>query len=71
MGTIYPGVKCPPPNHHVCFQFYVMIKGTDNFSYLVPMITVNGVGGGEGEGQSTPPHKPSCMLSFLCNDQRD
>ena len=28
-GALYPGVKSPPPllNSHVCFQFYVMIKG--------------------------------------------
>ena len=29
-GTIYPGAKCPPPlNPHVCFHFYVMIKGIE------------------------------------------
>ena len=30
-GTIYPGVKCPPPpaNPHVCFHVYVMIKGIE------------------------------------------
>ena len=30
-GTLYPGVNCPPLppplNPHVCFHFYVMIKG--------------------------------------------
>ena len=28
-GAIYPRVKCPPPNPHVCFHFYVMIKGIE------------------------------------------
>ena len=29
-GTIYPGEKCSPPlNPHVCFHFYVMIKGIE------------------------------------------
>ena len=27
-GTLYPGVKCSPTlNPHVCFHFYIMIKG--------------------------------------------
>ena len=27
-GTLYPGVICPPSlNPHVCFHFYVLIKG--------------------------------------------
>ena len=43
-----------------------------NFSYLVPMNIVNGRGGGTiYPGVKCPPPQPSCILSFLCNDQRD
>ena len=28
-GTIYPRVKCPPLNPHVCFHFNVMIEGIE------------------------------------------
>ena len=46
-----------------------------NFSYLIPMNIVNGGGGEKGgnlpRGKVSPHPQPLCMLSFLCNDQRD
>ena len=41
----------------------------NNFSYLIPMNIVNG--GRGGDNPPPPSTSPSCMLSFLCNDQRD
>ena len=91
MGTIYPGVKCPPPPQSSCMLSF-LCKGQmdweerghlkflnslredarNNFSYLVPMNIVNGGRGiYPGVKCQPPPPQPSCILSFLCNDQRD
>ena len=46
----------------------------NNFSYLVPMNIANGVCVGGGTiypGVMCLPLQPSCILSFLCNDQKD
>ena len=80
-GTIYPWVKIVPPslNPHVCFHFYLMNLMNalqedtgNNFSYLIPMnIVSRGVVGQSTLRLSVPAPQPLCMLSFLCNDQRD
>ena len=45
----------------------------NNFSYFVPMNIDSRGGGNLSRGKVFPPPKknPSCILSFLCNDQRD
>ena len=43
----------------------------NNFSYLVPMNVVNKGEGPIYPGVKCPPPSTLCILSFLCNDQRD
>ena len=44
----------------------------NSFSCLVPMnIVYRGRGGQSTPGKVSPPPQPSCILSFLCNDQWD
>ena len=71
--------ECEEPGH-LKFLNALQEEAWINFSYLVPMNIVNvergggGVGGGAiypGVKCPTPPPQPSCMLSFLCDDQRD
>ena len=58
---------------HLKFLNALQEDAGNNFSYLVPMNIVNSGGWGDNlpRGKVSPPPQPSCMLSFLCNDQRD
>ena len=55
---------------HLKFLNVLQEDAGNNFFYLVPMNIVNGKDN-LPQGKVSPPPQPSCMLSFLCNDQRD
>ena len=83
-GTIYPGVKSPPspPPQPSCMLPFLCndqrdweepghLKFLNALQESLKKSIGRGGGGQSTPGLSVPPPQPSCMLSFLCNDQRD